>query len=92
MKSSGMKSGKILFHLIQEWHAPLTSPPSPLYNGNMDSIPKPRDIIDRKALAGALEDLAEWSGHSPKIAQPQKIASGRPMYSKGAMVAASARR
>jgi [protein-PII] uridylyltransferase len=32
----------------------------------MARVHKPRDIIDRKALAGALEDLAEWSGHSPK--------------------------
>ena len=61
-----MISGKILFHLIQERHAPLTSPPSPLYNGNMDSIPKPRDIIDRKALLAELDDLVGWSGYTPK--------------------------
>ena len=66
MKSSGIISGKILFHLIQERHAPLTSPPSPLYNGNMDSIPKPRDIIDRKALLAELDDLVGWSGYTPK--------------------------
>ena len=32
----------------------------------MARVHKPRDIIDRKALAGALEDLAQWSGYSPK--------------------------
>ena len=32
----------------------------------MARVHKPRDIIDRNALAGALEDLAQWSGYSPK--------------------------
>ncbi len=32
----------------------------------MANITKPRDIIDRKALLGELEDLVGWSGYSPK--------------------------
>ena len=32
----------------------------------MASITKPRDIIDRKALLAELEELAGWSGYTPK--------------------------
>jgi [protein-PII] uridylyltransferase len=32
----------------------------------MDNIAKPRDIFDRKALLGQLEDLVGWSGYTPK--------------------------
>ncbi len=32
----------------------------------MAHISKRRDIIDRKALVGALDDLVGWSGYSPK--------------------------
>ena len=32
----------------------------------MDSIAKPRDIIDRQALLGRLEELVGWSGYTPK--------------------------
>ena len=32
----------------------------------MANITKPRDIIDRKALLGELEDLVGWSGYNPK--------------------------
>ena len=32
----------------------------------MDNIAKPRDIFDRKAILGELEDLVGWSGYSPK--------------------------
>jgi len=40
----------------------------------MAGIAKPRDIIDRKALLGELDDLVGWSGYTPKTqAQVLKI-------------------
>jgi len=32
----------------------------------MPTIAKPRDIIDRKALVGQLDEIVEWSGYTPK--------------------------
>jgi len=48
----------------------------------MDSIAKPRDIIDRKALLAELEDLVGWSGHTPKT-QSQVLDIFKAAYAKG---------
>ena len=48
----------------------------------MARVHKPRDIIDRKALLGALHDLASWSGHSSKT-QPKVLALFKDALAKG---------
>ncbi len=48
----------------------------------MDSIPKPRDIIDRKALLAELDELVGWSGYTPKT-QTQVLDIFKTSYNRG---------
>jgi len=48
----------------------------------MPSIPKPRDIIDRKALLAELEALVGWSGYAPKT-QGQVLDIFKTAYNQG---------
>ncbi len=48
----------------------------------MDSIAKPRDIFDRKALLGELGDLVGWSGYTPKT-QGQVLDIFKEAYKNG---------
>jgi len=48
----------------------------------MPRITKPRDIINRKALLKALDDLASWSGYSPKT-QGEVLKLFKDAYQKG---------
>lgn len=48
----------------------------------MDSIAKPRDIFDRKALLAELDELVGWSGYTPKT-QTQVLGIFKSAYSQG---------
>ncbi|MDA1088819.1 MAG: [protein-PII] uridylyltransferase [Proteobacteria bacterium] len=48
----------------------------------MDSISKPRDIIDRKALQAELDELVGWSGYTPKT-QSQVLDIFKTAFSRG---------